>query len=298
MHRVPIVAAATALLCSTCLPDDDRPVPGSVLITAEPNRAISAGFETADGWSISFDRFVTALGGVDLDSDPDGRDDSCNAYSDARYDWLFDFTVASREKVGIVYGLGTCSVEFRLRSPSDDTVLGAGVDSSDADFMRTLGPDLYAPAQRIALFARGEARRGDVTKRFEWSFRNGFEYDRCPTADGDDYVSVFSLEGGDAISLGLLVRGDELFRSAPVDDAPLAFDRYAAADLDDNDLIDLQELAQAEAPPSDDWFDAIEPTEGAPILGPPVSMADLLYLWLLPRVIRMENGGACSVELR
>ncbi|NUP05561.1 MAG: hypothetical protein HOW73_05825 [Polyangiaceae bacterium] len=294
-RRASVILAFTAL---ACLPDDDRPEPGSVFVRAVPSESTANGFTTNDGWTLTFDRFVTALGSVDLDGDPDGADDSCNAYSDARYDWLFDFTVARNEKVGIVYGLGTCSVEYRFRAPSDDTVLGPGVTNDDVAFMRAEASDAYVEEQRISLRVSGQAVRGDESKRFEWIFRQGFEVDRCPNPDEDGYISVLELAGGGEAERTIAVRGEELFRSAPLDDAPIEFNRFAGADADMDGDITFEELALVDAPPSDDWIDDFEGFDEDEPAVAPVTLADLVYLFSLPRVTRMSGGGACTTEKR
>jgi hypothetical protein len=54
---------------AACLPADNRPVPASILVTAQPSEATKHGFVTDDGWEVKFDRVLLALGDVDLDDD-------------------------------------------------------------------------------------------------------------------------------------------------------------------------------------------------------------------------------------
>lgn len=288
---------AIAMLCvGACLPADSRPEPAAVHVTAGPSDATKSGFQTADGWTITFGRFVTALGDVDLDGDPDGRDDSCNSYSETHYERLFDFTVASEEKVALVHGLGTCSVEVRLRGPSDDALLGAGATEADAASMNEEATDAYTDEpRRTTLVVRGVAVKGDVTKRFDWAFRNSFEIDRCKAASGDGYVTVLRLEGGQERSLHFEVRGEELFRRGTAEDAPMTFDLHAESDRDGDGFVTLAELGETEVPPdldlADDSAEELERSE-------PATMADLTYEWLLPRIVRVEGAGPCEAELR
>lgn len=292
-----------ALLLSTslaigCLPADSRPTPGSVFVSAQPSEATRSGFTTADGWQVRFETFLTALGDVDLDNpDEDGAEPGpCNQYSETHYERLFDFAIADGGKVGLVYGLGECSLEYRMRGPTEDSVLGAGADSADAALMRARGSDAYAEDERVALFVRGVGLRDGVEKRFEWSFRRGFEVAKCSSESGDSPVSVVGLTGGVAIELRILVRGDELFRVAPNDDAPIEFDRYAAADVDGDGNISFDELDAVPADLSDEW-----PQEGLPEDEPdlePFSLGTVVYELLLPRVTRLLGSGVCQAELR
>ncbi len=285
-----------AASAAACLPGDGRPEPGRVYVTAEPSEGTRAGFVTSDGWAVTFERFLTALGDTDLES-PGGRDDdACTAYSEARYEWLFDFTVAGREKVGVVHGLGSCLVELRLRGPSDDAVLGAGATGEDADAMRPRASDAYADDERVTLVARGTAALGGVTKRFDWRFRRSYEVGACPTSAGGRAANVLDLEGGDDEELRMIVRGEELFRRGPSDAAPLEFGLLAAADTDADGAVTLDELALAPAPPDVAAF--VDPPEGAEPLEPPASLADLVYVHLLPRIVRVDGSLACEMELR
>lgn len=66
---------------------------------------------------ITFSRVVTAVGNISLFNEPDAEEgiDTCQSYSQASYDRLFDFTaVDEEEKVGIVYGRGVCRGGVRV----------------------------------------------------------------------------------------------------------------------------------------------------------------------------------------
>lgn len=266
-------AAAAALAIATsataCLPGDTRPVPESVYTTAEPTEAVTAGIETSDGWRITFDRLVVGLGNVHLEDE----DASCNSYAGAWYDRLFDFTVAGREKVGTVYGLGTCRIEFRLRSPSFDALLGPGASAEDVAFMRIEASDPYVAGERVSVMAIGEAARGGEVKRFDWRFRRSYDMFDCQ-AEGEGLSTRLELAEGGYSELRLEVRGEEFFRAAPEDDAALRFQPIADADADADGLVTLDELSASG------------------------SLGALLYNELLPRLVRVRGGGACEIEDR
>ena len=247
-----LVIAGFAMVVSegACLPGDSRPTPGSVTVTVESSDATRVGLTTGDGWSVHFERVVAAIGDLRLDDYPDRGSDGCNDYSDSRYDRLFDFTrLPSPARVGVVYGLGRCSLGFRLRPPSADTLLQTGVTEADVTFMRVEASDANAENERIGLRVVGRAERDGAAVAFDWSFRPGYEVSRCPTADGTGFVNAFDLAAHDARTLRAVVRVEELFREAPSDDAAFAFDPIASADADADGVVTIGELAGVPLPP-------------------------------------------------
>lgn len=263
---------------------------------ARPSDATKAGFVTDDGWSIELERFVTALGGVDLDDPEDFEVDSCTSYSETNYEWLIDFVEASTEKVALVYGLGECLVEWRFRGPSADTVLGAGASEDDRARMTLDGSDPYAENRATSLVVVGRAQRGEVEKRFEWQFRRAFEVGECTRAGGSEpSLSLFELAGEEKASLLIEVRAEELFREVADDDAPFGFEAFALADQDEDGWITLAELLQVPALPQPPV--APELAEDDPIEGT-WTLRDVVYLRNLPRVTRVAGGGPCTTEVR
>jgi hypothetical protein len=291
MPRARVVVLAAFV--GGCLPGDLRPEPASIYVTGEPSDATAHGFTTDDGWAIRFDRFVTALGDVRLQG-VDEADAVCSDYEETRYDWLFDFTVAGREKVALVFGLGPCSVEFRLRDPSRDTVLGPGATAADSVWMDESASDPHADDEDVALYLEGHAERDGVVKTFTWTFRRSYRLFRCPTPAEDGFVSIVDLVGGDALELAIVVSGEELFRAAPFDDQPLGFDRLAAADADADDDITLAELDDVPLLP----VPGVGPFHPEVAFTVPITLGQLVYEALLPRVARLAGGGPCQAELR
>jgi hypothetical protein len=299
-----LAVLAAAGVAISCLPGDERPTPGEILVTARPSDATASGFTTEDGWTITFERFLTGLGNVDLDGLNDRRggndgEETCSDYSQTNYEWLIDFAAAeSRQKVGLVHGLGSCSVEYRVRGPSDDTVLGTGATESDLQVMDVEGADSWSSGEEVTLVVSATARKGDQTKLLLWFFRHSYEVSRCEAEDGGD-ASARTIEGGDALELPIEVRGEELFRETADDAAPLLFDRLAAADANADGAIDLEELALAPMPP--ELLPVPEPPGEPDPEEPfeqPESLGDLIYEVLLPRVTRIEGAGPCETELR
>ncbi len=283
-------------LVASCLPGDTRPVPGNVTFSVDASDATKNGFSTSDGWTIHFDRLLTAVGDVGLNDFPDNRSTSCNEYSTARYDRFFDFTqVRAPAKLGLIYGLGSCEAEYRVRSPSSDSILEAGTTPADLAFMRTQGTDAFETDARVTLRVQGQAEKDGRIERFDWSFRRSIQVSQCKTVAGDGFVDAFDLRAKSAITLRAVMSGEELFRQLPADDAPLVFDLVASADADGDGSITFDELAKVDAPPSDLGTGGSGSGDSGPNpLGPPKTMADLVYDWLLPRVSRIAGGGPCD----
>lgn len=245
-----------ALFVMGCLPGDIRPEPAHVFITAEPGAASVDGFTTDDGWTIHFERLIVGLGNISLEGE------GCNEYSGSGYDRLFDFAVPQgAQKLGEAYGLGTCDIEFRLRSPSDEALLQQGVSASDLEFMREVDLGSFegveiptnlpfdAPIPRTAVYARGTATQGDVVKRFDWRFMvRRYELSNCENVMDTSMTSRVNLKGGEDRRFAITLQGEELFREG-IEPADLRrFDRFADADADADGNITLMELAEVAAP--------------------------------------------------
>src|SRR5690606_21715472 len=155
-----------------------------------------------------------------------------SSYSETHYDRLFDLVRVEREKVGLVHGLGPCRLEYRVRAPSTDSILGEGITPEDVAFMRERGDDVYAEDERVALYAEGRAGKDGQSKRFQWAFRRGVEVELCGPEGGAAAGNLLTLEEGDERALRGLISAEELFREQPSPSAPLSFDRVALADAD------------------------------------------------------------------
>ena len=277
--------AAAALLLVGCLPGDTRPPPAVIHFTVEPSPAVTEGVTTEDGWRIVFEKLLVSLGGAGVDNDGFG----CTRYANGGYERLFDFTVPGRQKLSDVYALGTCDLRFRLRSPGSDALLGEGVSAQDLAFMRVEDQDSGGVTGRKTVHLRGRATRGEVTKRFEWSFRVGFRLSECGRSGGSGLVSRVDLRGGEELPLPIIVHGEELFRERANDESPLRFDTFAEADADGDQAITLEELYDLPGPAPDvDGGSGLDPGDAGPA---PFTM--FLYYVLLPRVARLGDSGAC-----
>ncbi|MEP7123560.1 MAG: hypothetical protein ABJE95_21710 [Byssovorax sp.] len=286
-----IGGAAAALVLAGCLPGDTRPPPAVVHLTVEPSAADTAGFTTTDGWQISFDRLLVSLGGARLGArgigGRDADDSACNSYAGAGYERLFDFTVPGTQKLSDIYGLGSCGVRLRLRSPGSDALLGQGVTADELAQMQVEDTDAVITKGRPSAHVRGKATRNAVTKRFDWTFRLGVSLHGCISADGASFASDVFLVGNEAFPLAVVVHGEELFREGPDDSSPLRFEAIAAADADGDQMITLDELGAVPGPMLDADAGLMTADGGAPTL------LQLIYEDLVLRMIRIRDSGPC-----
>ncbi len=309
-EREPAVVAARALatfglalLSLHCLPGDLRPEPGSLRMGVVVNKATTTGFTTDDGWRIAFDRLVTALGNVSLEDDP------CNDYAIARYNRVFDFASpawqppAVSQKVGLVFGLGPCRIQFRMRSPSADALFGLGAQPGDVALMRLQASDDYSAGGRATLLVQGRASRAGIDKTFSWFFRRDYKVTDCEDGSAEGTVALVDFVGGSELSMDIEVRGDALFREVPNDDAPRTFDRFAAADMDGDGDITLEELAEIDAPIDrivEEFADEIAPEIIEQVTAPEfdnATLATLVYEILVPRVAWLAGSSLCRARV-
>jgi hypothetical protein len=275
--------AATLWLVTqvACLPGDERPPPARVELDASATDATGNTIETADGWTIQLEQVVTAIGNVELQGG-----DECNSYADTGYQWLIDFSGADREKVGLVFGLGNCSLSFSLRAPSSDTtVLGAGTSQALLDEMIALGSDAQELEASTAMLVAGTATNASgEDKRFRWPLRRGYDYTSC----GDGALTLVSGQRLDPL---VEIRAEELFRDESSDEADLLFFPFATADCDGDGDITLEELDSVTA-----HISGASACGGS--LGSAVeTLADVLYDERLSRTARLAGGSDCDTSV-
>jgi hypothetical protein len=261
--RFCLVILATLVALGSCLPADTRPEPGSLATVVVADEAIPAGFATSDGWNVTFDEFLISLGEVDLEGD------DCNPYAESDYLRILDLRQPEAQRLNLMYALGTCEFSFLVEDPSRDAVLGSGVDEADKDMMRTAGSDAFVEDRGVALHVAGSAVKDDERYGFAWSFRHNLQYTDCGTIEFDSGAS-------DRVEIH--VRGRVLFQQNLDDDSSLQFHEFASADLDGDHDITLEELNGVSLNEGDHYG----------------TLAERLYLGLVPEVPRFRNTGACS----
>jgi hypothetical protein len=288
IRRLAVVFAA--LSAAGCLPGDTRPDPGSVLTTVSGSAPTRDGFTSADGWTVTFDQVLLGAGPMQLGDD-------CQKYaeySEPGYDRVLDLTQPPAQKLGIMFGLGICDIDFQLSPPSEDAVLGSGVTQADKDFMRTAGSDAYIANEGIALHVQGTAVEGSRTLGFDFDIRQSLFFLECSVVVDGVTEAGLNLRGGVDLTYNLLIETEGLFR----DDwdratAALRFAPFADADSrgDGNGTVTLEELALV--PLAE--LQALGPYTGGE--GSVGSLADYVYRVLWPTLLLYRDTGACRVSL-
>jgi hypothetical protein len=284
------IAAALALSAAlaSCLPGDERPAPGALFVATAPNTSTTGAFTTDDGWTVRYDRFVTAVGDVLMEH---AAGNACIDYADDprddAYNRLIDWTRPERRLVGLGYGLGRCNVTFALRPPDEDTVLEAGTHEADVARMGTRinrGDIISEIQQGAVVLAVGRAQKGAVEKRFDLILHGSAYLRDCPALDGDELQSLVDLRAGSSVAINLEAHGDELFRAAPLVHEPPRFEPFAAADRDGNGIVTSAEL------------DAVEPPYSGSVSNTNQWYSHLVMIQdaLLQRMVRMSGAGPCA----
>ena len=253
------------LLLSTllvgCLPEDTRDPPGMLTVTIRGADATVDGLTTSDGWRVTFDRVRVAVGAPDLT-----REGNCSPYSDGEYLRVIDGLRREPEKLGSVYGLGSCGLQLRAGNPGPEALLGAGVTEADVFAMREPGSDGHVEDAGITFSVRGHAERGAERKTFDWSYRRRFlHYEGCKLPQ------PLELTANASVVVEVRVHAAALF-----DDA---FGPYALADENGDGAITLEELDRA---PSADTTKTL----GA-----------VLYDDRFPRIIRIGENVECAFNV-
>jgi len=249
----------------SCLPEDNRPPPGRLVLTVSSEPEHTAAMVTADGWEITYNRFLLCLGHVRLD--PGGPDRDCDPYAVAFYVRILDMLRSGPQTVATVHAVGQCQLGFSLWSPLERAVLGEGVSADDEELIRAVAGDAFVRSNGVVVHVAGVAAKLDRVVRFRWSFRQNLGYSGC---------GVVAFRTGATERVDLQVRGTTLFRD-PLDvtGTTLRFDPYAMADTNADGDVTLEEL------------------EAVPAGGDGVStdtLAERLYLGLVPELIRAGDG--------
>jgi len=251
-----VVLVAGAVAASGCLPADARPTPGSVILNmetpAELRSGVDAGplaFQTDDGWQVTIDQLWVSVGRVALSGD------DCNPYSELPYLRIVDLTQGSPQRVGQVWGLSDCQLDYQAHVPDAMAVLGEGVTAAERDemqnhrgFVSSEGGVDTAPGTAVRLL--GSASKDQQRVGFDWGFADPHTFTKCRRSIDAAIEAHLPLAGGQTLPVALSVDPRRLFvapeASPPAPAAALAQQIFAADRLhgDADGQIDLSELAQ------------------------------------------------------
>jgi hypothetical protein len=294
------VQAVLAYAACSCLPADTRPTPATILLTVAAPEVSS--WTTVDGWTITIERLVAGVGNAALD-------DGCIQYSEGRYDRLLDTRVPGEQKLNLLFGLGRCTLRYRVSGPSGDTLVGTGVTDGDKLLMGTPARDAYAlQPERVAVDLAASATRGDERAHLHWLLRQTVRYRDCGAPDPEQPKGQLPLEFASEANVALHIEfhGEALFRE-DVDASALRFDPVAAADGQFGDRdgeITLDELAAvplafARSVGPYRLPDEVGPGEDTPRMeqadgGRLLSLADYIVAVLMPGIAPFREPIRCT----
>ena len=184
--------------------------------------------ELADGWSITFDRFLINLGqiSVAIEGEPAPLSDKTMR--------IWDLVKTGPHKIlseEVPVGEYTHSA-YRI-SPASEKSKNGNAEQVDADEMISGG---------YAVFVEGSATKDDETITFSWGFDKDTVYDPCH--------SKGHLTADKKGSVQITIHGDHLFYDDAVSEEPsLRFEDIALADENEDGEVTLDELADLDITP-------------------------------------------------
>jgi hypothetical protein len=291
------LVAFAAVALAGCLPKDTRPPPARVLLSASPGDALanaSTTTPTEDGWQLSFQRVLIALGRASLDGD------RCSTYSEARYTRVLSLVAAPpTEKISESFALGHCDFGVGVTSPDGESLLGPTATADDLALLRTLGSDKYAGSSGISFYVQGRATRADELVTFAWKFRGRIRLEQCADVIDGKPVPGLDLAEDDDVNVDVTIEPELLF-SDTLDPttAELRFDAIAAADRDAGDAngeVTLDELGLVPISSLQNDAGAYSPGDSGLTF---TTLEDFVYAGAAPNVPRYRGTGKCQAQLR
>jgi hypothetical protein len=178
----------------------------------------------ADGWAVSFDRFLVSVSAVRAASGHGTAalsDDSVRIFDLSPASAGNGFLVASAMVDGGHYD----HVAYAIR-PATAAASAGNATQQDVDLMTQGGYSLYVA---------GSATKGTTTKTFAWGFSTSTRYEECH--------SEAVVDGGTSAAQ-ITVHADHLFYDDLFSEEPeVQFELIASADADDNGVVTQAELA-------------------------------------------------------
>lgn len=258
-----VVALAGVLVLSGCLQVESAPPAGSLAVElVSVGLDAESAFVTEDGWTVTLERAALSMGEVRL------LGERCNQYSENSYLRVFDLRRPEVQRVVLSFARGECEIGFAAFTPANDAVIGAGIDAETVAFMRTAGSDPFEQERGVTFLVDGRGERNGSTVRFEWPFRQAFDFS-CPRVQ---------FEADVARTLRLEARVPALLQFGGAGGAVL-FDPIADADADADGEVTIDELAVA--PPAG---------------GGTGSLGNQLYFARVQEVVTLAEGGRCDVR--
>jgi len=267
------------------------PLPGTLTLTgvAKPGPSPAA-VVTADGWAVSFERVLIAMGNA-------GLGESCSIYAEANYDRVSRRGPPKEGKSSeTLYGIGQCDVDFRLQAPTVDALLGDGVTEDEKTELRTPGGDAYVPLGGISADIALSATPAESPSVFISPF--GPRFDTATARPVRTGGLAVDLESSVSLTYDIRVEAEAMLRDDVDAAAALRFDPFASADANGDGIVTLDELRAVPIGNVRDGgaFEAgtYEVVDGGYVRGAPVviaSFGDYVYQVLVPTLMRFRDTG-------
>jgi hypothetical protein len=258
-----LVATFIGATClAGCLPSDTRPPPAVVLLevqipddlaltTPDPNRPESSviEFHTDDGWTARIEKLVTSIGEPEVFAN-----EVCSDYASAPYFRLMDLTRPGPQRLGQIYGLHACKVDYTVEVPPVDAVLGAGVSEDDRDFMHSAQvpvstPDGPRTARGMAVRILGSVSKGDLEVTFDWGFIDRLEWSECQRVVAGEVEPGLPLTSDLSLTVPITVDPRKLFVRGDASLMQLIVDADQVSG-NANGVVAVAELAAVKIPES------------------------------------------------
>jgi hypothetical protein len=224
LQRAALAPFLPALFCITACRGDGGKLQVRIIgdLFVEQGIPVTA---TADGWSITFDRYLVSIGDIAPSAGP-GSDP---VTTDARYH-VADVSIPSNGAGIMVTSLAVpagvySDVDFRIGPPTTGAE-GLNVTPQDVDFLRTQG---------YALLVEGTGVKGQTREHFSWGFTTPTRYVHCHGLERDVTLGPQSME--------VDIHGQNIFGDEMVAMSALAFALIASADTVQSGEVTEQELA-------------------------------------------------------
>lgn len=185
----------------------------------------------ADGWSVSFSKFLIVVGEVSV------ADERAGEAGRLRGSQVFNLASVGPHLLGEMESLPARTfnrVAYAVLSAGADTEPHASATQADLELMQQ-GP--------YSVYVTGAATREDRAKTFAWGLSGSTRYTQCVAEIAGRNVEGIAVTNGGTEAVELTIHGDHLFYDdLASSEARPRFAAMADADADLNDEVTLDEL--------------------------------------------------------